>query len=127
MNKYSSFGEMLKSTRLNLDLTLRQCAGELKIDPSNWSKLEREVTPAPKDAQLERWMDYLKVSGDDRQHFMDLAALSRKELPSDLASDETVIAALPAFFRAVRGHELKGAVLDQFIEDLRVIHSPTRD
>ena len=43
---------MLKSIRIARNLTLRQCAGELQADPSNWSKLERGVTPAPKDTAL---------------------------------------------------------------------------
>ena len=41
-----------------------------------------------------------------------------------MASDKRVLAALPAFFRAVRGSELEGDKLKEFIEDIRSLHSP---
>ena len=53
--------------------------------------------------------------------------MSRKQLPDDIASDARVMQALPAFFRAVRGKELEGDKLNEFIEDLRKIHSPRTD
>jgi transcriptional regulator with XRE-family HTH domain len=114
------FSEMLKCFRIKSALTLRACSTALGVDPSNWSKLERGVSPAPKDqGALETWADFLNIYGRDRQDFLDAAAISRKEIPMDLASDEKVIAALPVFFRAIRGEKM-GAL----IEGLRKIHSP---
>ena len=128
MNRYANFGQMLKSVRIALNKTLRQCANDLDADPSNWSKLERGITPAPKDKNvLIRWAEYLEVSQAEQPQFLDLAALSRQEIPQDIANDARVIAALPAFFRAVRGRELEGDLLKEFIDDLRTVHSPDRD
>ncbi|MGA2747316.1 MAG: helix-turn-helix transcriptional regulator [Verrucomicrobiota bacterium] len=122
------FGELIKNLRIEKELTLRQCCAELRVDPSNWSKMERGVTPPPKDPdELRRWAKFFGLSGDKKQEFTDLAALARQEIPPDLASDEVVIAALPAFFRAVRGHDLEGDRLKEFIEDLRAVHSPVRE
>jgi len=119
-----NFGALLKDIRIVKGLTLRQCCEQLGVDPSNWSKLERGITPAPKDpAILEAWADSLDLSGEARQEFLDTAALSRRELPADIASDEKVLAALPAFFRTVRGSELDEAALKQFVEDVRALHS----
>lgn len=119
-----NFGALLKDTRIAKGLTLRQCCEQLGVDPSNWSKLERGITPAPKDpAILETWADSLDLTGEARQQFLDTAALSRRELPADIASDEKVMAALPAFFRAARGSELDDAALKQFVEDVRALHS----
>lgn len=67
------------------------------------------------------------TTGEKKQEFLDLASIARQEIPADVASDEKVIAALPAFFRAVRGRELEGERLKQFIEDLREAHSPNSD
>lgn len=121
------FGELVKDLRIAKELTLRQCCIELKADPSNWSKMERGITPPPKDAKLlEGWAKFFGLAGDQKREFLDLAALARQEIPADMASDETVIAALPAFFRAVRGHELEGDRLLQFVEDLRAVHSPSK-
>lgn len=120
-----TFGEQLKDLRIRKELTLRQCSEQLGVDPSNWSKFERGVNPAPKDiAILEGWAAFFGLGGDGKQQFFDAAALSRRELPPDIASDEKVLAALPAFFRAVRGAELDETQLKQFIDDVRALHSP---
>ena len=119
-----NFGALLKDIRIAKGLTLRQCCELLGVDPSNWSKLERGITPAPKDpAILEAWAKALGLKGEARQAFIDTAALSRRELPADIASDERVMAALPAFFRAARGAELDDDTLRQFVEDVRALHT----
>jgi len=97
------------------------------VDASNWSKVERSVNPAPKDiAVLDRWADYFHLRGPKRQAFFDLAALSRHELPHDIASDEKVLRALPTFFNVARGSKMDQTMMDQLIEDLRAIHSPDK-
>lgn len=122
-----NFGEQIKELRIAKQLTLRQCCVELGVDPSNWSKMERGVTPPTKDTGLlEHWAAFFGVTGDRKQELLDLASIARQEIPPDMASDEKVIAALPAFFRAVRGQELEGEKLRQFIEDLRAVHSPDK-
>lgn len=119
-----NFGAFLKDIRIAKGLTLRQCSELLGVDPSNWSKFERGITPAPKDpAIVEAWAEALSLAGEARQSFLDTAALSRRELPADIAADEKVLAVLPAFFRAARGSELDDAALKQFVEDVRALHS----
>lgn len=119
-----NFGELLKDIRIAKGLTLRQCSERLRVDASNWSKIERGIVPAPKDpAIVDAWADALELTGDARRNLLDTAALSRRELPADIASDERVMAALPAFFRAARGSELDDAALKQFVEDVRALHS----
>ena len=109
-----NFGTLLKNSRIARRITLRQCVIELKFDPSDWSKIERSVSPAPKSPEtLERWADYLHIHGEDRELFMDLASLSRSQIPPDMASDETVKAALPIFFHFVRDCESRGEIPDK--------------
>ena len=123
-----NFGKLIKELRIGKELTLRQCSADLDVDPSNWSKIERNITPPPKDSSvLERWAAFFALAGDKKLEFFDLAALARKEIPADMASDEAVIGALPVFFRAVRGQELGGARLKEFMEDLKAIHSPDKE
>ena len=94
------------------------------VDPSNWSKMERGITPAPKDSAIvQAWGKFFRLDGQELEELCDLAALSRLEIPASVASDERVLAALPAFFRAARGNELDGEKLKAFIEDIRSIHS----
>jgi transcriptional regulator with XRE-family HTH domain len=122
-----NFGNFLKERRIAKRLTLRQCCAALGVDPSNWSKMERGVTPPPKDNNLlEKWADYLGVPKEKTVDLLDLASIARREIPLDLASDQRVLAAFPVFFRAVRGQELEGDRLKQFIEDLRAVHSPDK-
>ena len=120
-----NFGENLKEYRLRKRLTLRDCSLALTVDPSNWSKWERGITPAPKDSEvLCQWAAFFELNADEEREFLDLAALSRNQIPDDLASDERLMQKLPAFFRVVRGKELQAEKLEEFIEDLRRIHGP---
>ncbi len=90
--------------------------------------MERGVTPAPKDMGIvEKWAEAFHLTGNERSQFLDLAALSRNEIPQDMASDARVIEALPVFFRAIRGQELEGDRLTEFMEDLRKLQSPDKD
>lgn len=119
-----NFAETLKELRIRKRLTLRDCASELGVDPSNWSKLERGILAAPQDTDvLEVWATFFGLADEERQEFLDLGALSRNQFPDDFANDPALMAKLPAFFRVVRGKELEGARLREFVEDLRKIHS----
>ena len=124
---HMKFGELVKNLRIERKLTLRQFCVEINVDPSNWSKIERGVSPAPKSKDvLSQWADYFDLVDDGRQQFMDLADLSRAEIPHDMASNELVMAAMPAFFRAARGHKLSDDKLSEMIEDVRLLHSPDK-
>jgi transcriptional regulator with XRE-family HTH domain len=118
------FNELLKELRIKHQKTLRECAGDLGVDPSNWSKMERGVNPGPKDITvLNHWAKYFGLQGEDEVNFYDAATLSRKEIPDDIASDERIMAALPAFFRSLRESDMSDEKLQQFVDDLRKLHS----
>lgn len=124
----SNFGKRLKEHRIRNQLTLRECCQRLGVDPSNWSKLERGINPAPRDQRaIEQWADKLGLASGERQELLDLAALSRKEVPADLASDERVLEALPVFFRVARGSEMSEMKLQQFVDTVRRLHTADRD
>ena len=124
----NTFGEFLKEKRIQKGLTLRQCCADLKVDPSNWSKLERGINPAPKDERLvESWSEFFDLDFTEAERFRDLAALSRNEIPADMASDEKVLSMLPVFFRAARGNKLEGDKLHEFFEDIRKLNSPDKE
>ncbi len=123
-----NFGELLKDARIRNRLTLRQCSADLGVDASNWSKIERGVNPAPKDiGVLESWATFFHLGATERQAFFDAAALSRREIPQDIASDARLLQALPAFFRAVRGNEMDQAKMDQFVQDLRAVNTTDKE
>ena len=115
----------MKDLRIARRLTLRDFCAEVGVDPSNWSKVERGIIPPPGDEQTQAALaGFFGLKGDARQEFFDLAALARSELPRDLASDEELLAKLPAFFRAARGKDPDGNRLKQFVEQVRKLNNP---
>jgi transcriptional regulator with XRE-family HTH domain len=121
---HMNFGELIKQLRIERQITLRQCCAGLGVDPSNWSKLERGLIPPPKHVGiLERWAGFFDLGADQRQEFLDLAAIGRGELPADLAGDGRALAALAGYFQALRGSEPEPGKLNESAED--IAHSPT--
>lgn len=121
------FNETAKSLRLQKRLTLRDFCEKVGLDPSNWSKVERGINPPPGDVGLlERLADFFGLSGASKLAFMDEAALQRREIPPDVADNTLLQRALPAFFRAARGHELTEAELNSLAADIRKLHTPDK-
>ncbi|MEI7732386.1 MAG: helix-turn-helix transcriptional regulator [Verrucomicrobiota bacterium] len=122
------FNETVKALRIQKRLTLRDFCEKVRVDPSNWSKVERGVNPPPGDIVfLERLAEFFGLAGAKKADFMDEAALQRRELPPDLADNVILQRALPAFFRAVRGHELNEQEINNLAEDIRRLHTRDRD
>lgn len=120
------FTETVKSMRLQRRLTLRDFCAQNGLDPSNWSKVERGINPPPRDIRvLEAIAKFFGLEGDSKLSFLDEAAVQRLEIPPDLADSAILQKALPAFFRAVRGHELTETQLTDLSEDILKLH--TRD
>lgn len=119
------FNDTVKSLRLQKRLTLRDFCAQAGLDPSNWSKVERGVNPPPGDiGLLERLADFFGLAGAEKLAFIDEAALQRREIPADVAENAILQKALPAFFRAARGHELSAQELQSLAEDIRKLHTP---
>jgi len=118
------FSETIKSLRIQKKLTLRDFCSQNGLDPSNWSKVERGVNPPPGDITLlERLADFFGLAGTKKLAFMDEAALQRREIPADVADHQILQRALPAFFRAARGHELSDKELKSLAEDIKKLHT----
>ena len=121
------FSETVKSLRLKKRLTLRDFCDHVGLDASNWSKVERNVNPPPGDVGvLERLADFFGLNGAAKLAFLDEAALQRREIPADVADNIILQRALPAFFRAARGHELTEAEMKNLAEDIRKLHTANR-
>jgi transcriptional regulator with XRE-family HTH domain len=120
----NNFADTVKALRMQKRLTLRDFCHKVGIDPSNWSKVERGVNPPPGDVRmLERLADFFDLAGAEKLAFLDAAALQRREIPSDIADNVILQKALPAFFRAARGHELTESELQNLADDIRKLHT----
>jgi transcriptional regulator with XRE-family HTH domain len=102
------FGEFIKQIRAQQRLGLREFCLEHGHDPSNWSKIEREVLPPPRDeTTLRTWAKQLglKQGSDDWLKFFDLAAVDAGRIPDYVLKDEELVAQLPVFFRTISGQK----------------------
>ncbi|MDI9401788.1 MAG: helix-turn-helix domain-containing protein [Limisphaerales bacterium] len=98
------FGELLKSLRRRAGMSLRDLARKAADDPANISRIERRLRPAPGEDVTERFAKALGLTPQSEEwvQFMDMAALSRRELPRDITEEE-LIGELPVFLRTLRG------------------------
>jgi transcriptional regulator with XRE-family HTH domain len=116
------FGNFIKELRARRRLGLREFCLEHGHDPSNWSKIEREVLPPPRDGDtLRTWARQLglKQGSDDWLRFFDYAAVDAGRIPDYVLKDEELVQKLPAFFRTLSGNKPTGEELENLIKLLR--------
>jgi transcriptional regulator with XRE-family HTH domain len=100
------FGTFIKELRARRQLSLREFCQEHGHDPSNWSKLEREMLQPPREERtLRTWAKQLglKPASDDWLKFFDYAAVGAGRIPDRILADKELAAHLPAIFRALSG------------------------
>ena len=116
------FGTFIKELRAKQRLGLREFCLTHGHDPSNWSKIEREVLPPPRDEEtLRKWAKQLSIKqgSDDWLKFFDYAAVDAGRIPDRVLKDEELLAKLPLFFRTLSGHKPTEEELDNLIKLLR--------
>ena len=100
------FGTFIKELRTRRQLGLREFCLEHGHSPGNWSRLERELIPPPRDEPtLRAWAKQLglKPGSDDWLKFFEYAAVSAGRIPDRILADKELVAHLPAFFRTLSG------------------------
>ena len=116
------FGEFIKVRRIGKGLTLRKFCILIDSDPSNWSKVERGILPAPQDEEkLKNIAHVLNIheESSDWQELIDRARISAGAIPKDFLSDDEVLKSLPMFFRTIRSEKPSPEELDKLIESIR--------
>ena len=102
------FGIFIKELRVRRRLGLREFCLEHGHDPSNWSKLEREVLQPPRDERtLRTWAKQLGLKPDsvDWLKSFDYAAVDAGRIPDRILADQELVAHVPAFFRTLSGQK----------------------
>src|SRR5258708_19184876 len=121
------FGEFIKQIRERRRLGLREFCLENGYDPSNWSKIEREVLRPPRDEDTLRiWGKQLglKQGSDDWLKFFDYAAVDSGRIPDYVLKDEKLVAQLPAFFRTLSGQKPPSEDLEKLVTLIRSANRP---
>ncbi len=112
------FGTYVKELRSRRRLGLREFCLEHGHDPSNWSKIEREVLPPPHEEHtLRTWAKQLglKPGSDDWLKFFDYAAVGAGRIPDHILADKELAAHLPAVFRALSGQKAPREALEKLL------------
>lgn len=113
------FGTFIKELRAKQRLGLREFCLKHGHDPSNWSKIEREVLSPPSDeAMLRKWAKQLglKEGTDDWHKFFEYAAVDAGRIPDHILEDEELAAHLPAFFRTLSGQKPSREDLEKLLK-----------
>ena len=122
--KKMHFGTYIKDLRIAGQITLRDFAKRLSIDPSNWSKIERAIMPPPSNETLiPKIIELLKLDSTQVQQLEDLATVARGELPKEI-DDAELLAKIPAFFRALKGREYTAEDLDKLTQKIKDLNTP---
>lgn len=111
------FGAMLNKLRTENNLSIRDVCKLVSYDPSNWSKVERGLIPAPTEEKiLKSWAKALRVKKEDIQDFMDNAIIAQSLIPSDILEKNEMLQLMPAFFRTVRNKKPSKKELDDLVD-----------
>ena len=116
------FGTFVKELRLKADLTLREFCRRLGEDASNWSKVEREKLPPPRDdAKLKKIAVILGIDeqSDEWNTLYDLAHVDSGKIPGYIMSDAEVMKTLPLFFRTVGSTKPSSDELRELIRNIK--------
>ncbi len=100
-----TFGEYVRTRRLEIGMSLRTFAIATRQDPANVSRMERQqLTPTQDLESLNLIADALEFANPsmERLKLIDLAAVAARRIPADIAEDDALMAQLPVLFRKLR-------------------------
>jgi transcriptional regulator with XRE-family HTH domain len=116
-----TFGKFIKEKRLALNLSLREFARKVGLQPSNYCNIEADVLPPPPEEALDRIAKALALAygSKDFETFHDLAAQGRDEVPADVTKFVKENDLIPAMLRTVEYENVTKEQLRGIIEDLK--------
>lgn len=120
----TNFASFVRDARVNSGLTLREFCRKIDLDPSNWSKIEREVNPPPQSSDiLDRIAETLQFNKDSDDYYT-LRELAAVEFIPDELIEQKVKDQLPIFFRTVRGEQPSEKELKELIDSIKSAWTP---
>ena len=121
------FGKFIKELRARQRLGLREFCLEHGHDPSNWSKIEREVLQPPRDEEILRsWAKQLGLlpGTNDWLSFFEYAAVDAGRIPDNILENPKLAAHLPAFFRTLSGQKPSREDLEKLLSIIQRTRQP---
>ncbi len=112
-----TFGEYVRQLRIEKDITLREFCRSIEVDPSNWSKVENSISPAPKSKIVLNQIEKTLTLNSEQKN--DLYVLAFVEsIPDDLRPSDYCLSKLPIFLRTLRGGKPSEAELRMLIQKI---------
>jgi transcriptional regulator with XRE-family HTH domain len=100
------FCELVKRLLSEKRLGLREFCQEVGCDPSNWSKVERGMLPAPHDNGVLKKVASvlgLREQSQEWEELFGVAKIGAGRIPDYVLGDAALMKKLPLFFRTVSG------------------------
>ena len=122
MENQNKFGELFKSFRIRLGITLREFCLRNHLDAGNISRIERGLASPPQTEEgLKKFALALnlKEGTSDWRQFMDVGFANNGKIPDDIMSDSKLVDKLPIFFRAIRNKLPKDEQLNALLKKIR--------
>lgn len=114
-----TFGELLTFLRVQKDVTLRELAKGIGVSAPFLSDVEKGRRSALTAERIEKVVEMLRLSTDEKNHLYNAAGKQKKSIPLDLPdyimNHEYVTAAL----RAARDLDAGEEEWQRFVDDLR--------
>ena len=121
------FGTFIRDLRLKSELGLREFCIQAKVDPSYWSKVEREVVAPPQsEEKLSEIAKILKISkkSHEWEELKERSALGAGKLPGDLLDDKELVECLPLVFRTIKYGKPSEKDLRNLADKIRHLKKP---
>lgn len=111
------FGDFVKELRINKCLTLRKFCNAVRVDPSNWSKIERNIIQPPRSEEiLESIVKVLDIEHESEDWFTLYELATIASMDKSLIKNKSIIEKLPIFFRTFRSNKIDEEQLDDLIK-----------
>lgn len=115
-----TFGEKLTEYRQNAGYTLREFSRRVSYDPSNISKIERDVIPPPPSRlTLRKWARVLGIDEDTSRYADFISAGIVRKFQKEFKDDGELVKLLPAFCRTVDNKQVDPATYKKLMALLR--------
>lgn len=113
------FGSYVKQKRLDKMMGLRRFCKATELDPSTWSKVERNLTaPTQNSTKLSKVAEVLELDDEEKIELMDAANVAAQRIPDDIQEDAELVSILPALFRTIRDNRPSEDELREYIKGL---------
>ena len=113
------YGELLRETRVERDITLRELSRRSDIDVAYLSRIERVTIPPPqKDELLDAINEALGLTAGEAKKMKDQAAMDNSQLPKDIKQDFKGAVGIPMLLRTVANKKLTSEEIQDLIRHI---------